>query len=84
MINYQINCGRMRFKKQLDIDSPIFADVRTHTHTHNKLHYNQRINICAIWKTYRNNTIWILEGVPHCVMWTMWCIWHERNARIFE
>ena len=35
MINYQINCGRMRFKKQLDIDSPIVADVQTHTHTIN-------------------------------------------------
>ena len=55
MINYQINCGRMRFKKQLDIDSPIVADV--HTHTHNKLHYNQRINTCEMWKTYRNSTI---------------------------
>ena len=56
--DHQINCGRMRFKKQLDIDSPIVVDVHTHTHTHDKLHYNQRINTCAIWKTYRNSTIW--------------------------
>ena len=32
--DHQINCGRMRFKKQLDIDSPIVVDVHTHTHTH--------------------------------------------------
>ena len=41
------------------------------------------VDLLACWQgrveRHRNNTIW--KAIPHCLMW---CIWHERNARILR
>ena len=41
------------------------------------------VDLLAFWQgwlgRHRNSAIW--KAIPHCVMW---CIWNEKNARIFE
>ena len=41
------------------------------------------VDLLTFWRgwlgRHRNGAIW--KAIPHCVMW---CIWNEKNARIFE